>query len=176
MNGATQHSQADEDSFNITEIWLRKDPARWIAGAFAGILALLVMFAVTAIASKSAGHDLWILPKAFAVPFLGGMAMENGIHMQAIATGFVVFGLMSLLLGVVFAHMTGTNRIAPLIGMGLTWGAFSWIFINNLFSASFREVFALGISKGNAFFAWMAFGLSLVSVSVFDRIFRGSNR
>jgi len=174
MSSATQHSTPGEDDFNLVEIWLRKDPARWIAGAFAGIFSMLVMFAVTAFAMKSGGHDIWILPKAFAVPFLSGTAMASGIHAKAIVVGFVVFGLISVLLGAVFAHMTGTNRIAPLLGMGLTWGAFSWIFINNLFSSSFREVFALEISKGCAFFAWMAFGLSMVSVSVFDRVFRGS--
>ncbi|NDD93156.1 hypothetical protein EBZ37_13890, partial [bacterium] len=67
---------------------------------------------------------------------------------------------------------TGTNSFAPLLGMGLTWGAFSWIFINNLFAPSFLDIRALNISNGAAFFVWMVYGISLTSVAFFDRAVR----
>ena len=163
------------EEFNLVAIWLRTDPARWIAGAFAGIFSAGVMWVATLLYEASSGGDVWFLLKAFAVPALGGGAMASGFHLHAILVGCVVLGLLAIILGVVYSHMTGTNRFIPLFGMGLTWGVFSWIFLNNLFSSSWREVYVLQIPKSHALFAWLIFGVSLVSVSFFDQLFRLSS-
>ena len=171
MSAAT-HSSGTDGDFNLVEIWIRRDPVRWMAGAFAGLFAALVMWLTTALMARTCGNEGWFLLKAFAIPLLGGKAMAFGFHPQAIFTGAVLFGLLAAFLGVIFAHFTGTNRAKPLLAMGVVWGCFSWIFLNNLFSSSFREVFALQVPKGYALGAWMAFGIAMASVSFFDRLFR----
>ena len=176
MSTAAKPSIGPDPDFNIVEIWLRRDPARWMAGAFGGLFAAFMMWAFTAILMKSAGHEGWFLLKAFAVPVIGGKAMATGFHLHAILTGGAIFALLSVVLGMVYAHFTGTNKVGPLLAMGVVWGAFSWVFLNNLFSASFRELFVLQIPKGPALFAWMVFGLSLASVSFFDRMFHAGKR
>jgi hypothetical protein len=56
--------------------------------------------------------------------------------------------------------------------MGLTWGAFSWIFLNNLFSPSFLSIRALNLPNSAAFFTWMVYGVALTSVAFFDKALR----
>ena len=96
--------------------------------------------------------------------------------MTSIVVGLVSFEMLCAFLGAVFAHFVFSNASGPLLGMGFTWGAFSWIFINNLFSPSFLDVRAANISRGAAFGFWMVFGLSLTSVAFFDRVLRGNKR
>jgi hypothetical protein len=147
-----------------------------MAGAFGGLFAALMMWAFTAILKNSAGQEGWFLLKVFAVPVIGGKAMATGFHLHAILTGGAIFALLSVVLGTVYAHFTGTNNIGALLAMGAVWGSFAWVFLNNLFSSSFRELFVLQIPKGPALFAWMVFGLSLASVSFFDRMFHAGKQ
>jgi hypothetical protein len=60
--------------------------------------------------------------------------------------------------------------------MGLTWGAFSWIFLNNLFSPSFLDIRALRIPNGAAFFVCLVYGVALTSVAYFDQAVRSKKR
>jgi hypothetical protein len=159
---------------NIVEILLRKDPARWIAGAMAGLLACVSMFIFVGFMSKTFGSgDFMYLPKLFAIPLIGSSALNFASNTSTLLTGFITLFCLGGFLGAVYSHVTGTNKIGPLFGMGLTWGFFSWVFISNLFSPSFRDIFAAEVHSGGAFFAWMVFGVTLVSVSFFDKIVRG---
>lgn len=159
---------------NLTDIWLKKDPVRWIAGAMAGALAGLVALLVAMVMCMGSGMEIWFPLKVPAVAFFGGIATEHGMNLKFIGFGFVVHQALCMFLGAVYAHFTGTNHKTALLGVGLTWGAFSWIFLNNLFFPSFREVFILDISPGASFFLCMVFGVALSSVGFFDRVLRRS--
>ncbi len=157
---------------NIVEIWLRRDSVRWMAGALAGAFAGLVAMAFAMILAVAAGHELWFPIKVAALPILGNDATAVGLTLGSIVVGLAAHQLLCIFLGVVFAHFTGTNSLAPLLGVGLVWGIFGWIFINNLFSRSFPAIRAAELSVGAAFFVWIVYGLSLTSVSFFDRALR----
>ena len=157
---------------DIVAIWLRKDPKRWVAGILAGAFAGVLAAAFACLLAKMGGFELWFPLKVAAIPFLGNQATAYGIT-QALTIGFVVHELLCMFLGFVYAHFTGTNELPTLLGAGLTWGLFSWIFIFNLFTQSFTEIEALHLSKGAGFFVMLVFGLSLTSTAFFDRVIRG---
>lgn len=164
-----------EKDTDIVAIWLKKDPKRWFAGAMAGAFAGLMALIFASLLAKLAGKELWFAGKILALPFLGGKATEvgmSGASLLAFAIGFVAFELLTAFWGAIYAHFTGTNALGPLLGMGLTWGAFSWIFLNNLFSPSFLDIRALQIPNSAAFFVWMVYGVALTSVSYFDKAVR----
>ena len=158
---------------NIVEIWLRRDPIRWIAGALAGLFAGAMMIGLAMLAAKASGAELWYPVKIAALPFLGPSALEYGDHFNHILVGLVSLSGLCVFLGVVYAHFTGTNNLAALAGVGLVWGIFGWIFINNLFTQSINPVFWAHISRGAAFPIYLVFGLGLTSVAFFDRALRG---
>ena len=81
------HTAGDTEEVSLTEIWLRKDPKRWMAGAMAGVFAGLVMMAAAMLVSATFGPELWFPVKVAALPFLGGGATELGFHLGAIGTG-----------------------------------------------------------------------------------------
>ncbi len=170
------HTETDHD-IDLVAPWLKMDKTRWLAGAFAGVFGGLMALAFGAVLAKMGGHEALFPVKIMALPFLGSTATEVGVTnvtIKAIVVGLVAFEALCAFLGAVFAHFTYTNAPGALLGMGFTWGAFSWIFINNLFSPSFLDVRAADISRGAAFGFWMVFGLSLMSVAFFDRTLRGS--
>jgi hypothetical protein len=166
-------SNESNEEVKLVEMWLRKDPVRWVAGALAGAFAGLVMIASAMVILRIIGMEAWTPDKLAAVPFLGASALETGFVTKSILTGFIVHEALCVFLGIVYAHVTGTNALGALLGVGLTWGAFSWVFINNLFTASFRDVLVAGVPQGAAFFYCMIFGISLSSVAFFDRMLRG---
>lgn len=161
-----------KEEINLVEMWLKKDPVRWIAGVVAGKIAGLIAIGFGILASAICGKEIWTTLKAAAIPVLGADAMNLGFHLVPILTGLVVLMVIFSILGMVYAHFTSTNYMPALLGIGFTWGAFSWIFIQNLFGQSFRELFVSHISSGAAFFFWLAFGLSLSIVAVVDRTIR----
>lgn len=161
---------------NLVEMWVRKDPSRWIAGAMAGIFAAGVMVLFAMMLSTFGSMDMLAPIKVPAVPFLGAEAMRVGVHLPAIAVGATVLLLLSAFLGAVFSHFTYTNKLFPLLGMGLTWGIFSWIFWNNLVFPSWLDYRTLALPKGAMFFSLVVFGISLSSVAFFDRVVRKSPR
>jgi len=159
---------------NIVEIWLRRDQKRWIAGAITGLLAALIMFFAVVVASLfTQGIDKFYLIRVFALPIVGRDAMNLSLGAGALLPGFALFGFLSVILGVVYAHMTGTNNMKALCGVGLTWGLFSWIFISNLFSPSFRLIHVENISPIKALGAWLIFGFSLTLIRWIDPLVRG---
>jgi hypothetical protein len=166
-----QHTDTTED-IDIVAIWLRRDPARWIAGAMAGFFAGLVMLAFATVLSALFGPEPWFPVKIPAVVFYGGYATEYGIHISRMLAGFLLHESLCVVLGVIYAHFTGTNNMPALLGAGFTWGAFSWIFIQCLFAPAIRQIYAMNLPRGPAFFVCMVFGLSLASVAFFDRMVR----
>ncbi len=164
--------QNTEDDIDLVAYWTKKDPARWIAGVMAGLLAGIVAMAFAGVLGIVGGGDVLIGVKVGALPIMGGKALEAGVHMPTLIAGFVTLEALAAFLGFVFAHFAFTNRLSMLFGMGLTWAAFTWVFIINLFSQSFRDVFVADFSRGGAFFVCCAFGLSLTSVAFFDRLVR----
>ncbi|MGE0617086.1 MAG: hypothetical protein AB7P04_15760 [Bacteriovoracia bacterium] len=161
---------------NLVEMWLKKDPVRWVAGALAGLFAGAVALGVSVIAAKSCGTDPMYALKFMALPFAGASAISTEPGVGAVALGVVLFEALAAFWGVVYAHFTKTNAFWPLAGMGFTWGAFSWIFWANLYTPAWRPVFEAAPKPGSTFFFCMTYGFALVSVSVFDRMFRGSSR
>lgn len=159
---------------NLVEIWLRRDPVRWIAGALAGLFAGLIALAFAMVLSSAAGGDFWFPAKILGTILVGPFATEYGLNWSSILSGVLVLEAMGLFWGVVYAHMTGTNSLQALLPIGLVWGIFSWIFIWNLFLQSFQPLHAAGVASSVALFVCLVYGLSLTSVSFFDRALRGS--
>jgi len=164
-----------EKDSDIVAIWLKKDPKRWMAGVLAGAFAGLMALTFAAVLASLSGYELWFPIKAMALPILGNTATEMGLSgggFKSLLVGLLTFEFLACFWGALYAHFTGTNALPPLLGMGLTWGAFSWIFLNNLFSPSFMALRAAHLSNGAAFFVCMVYGVALTSVAYFDRAVR----
>ena len=159
---------------NLVEMWLRKDPVRWMAGVAAGLFAALVMIAFSMLVAILFGMEAWYPVKIAALPFFGSEAGELGFQLGHILVGVVFLEVLGAFLGFLYAHFNFTNQLPALLAMGVVWGIFAWIFISNLFIQSSRPVFHAHYSSGAAFFSWIVFGISLTSVAFFDRMLRGS--
>lgn len=159
----------------LVEYWVKKDTRRWIAGILAGGFAGIASILFAVALCKFFGADPFFPLKAPAAPLLGSRALEYGMNTQVMVIGFVTYEVLSMILGFAFAHFTVTNAFGPLFGMGLTWAAFSWVFIYNLFSNSFRVIFTANMPGGVTFAVCVVFGIALTSVAFFDRIMK-SNR
>lgn len=166
------HDQHEEGEMDLVVHWLRKDVGRWIAGAISGGFAGLVAFGVAMAFSKAAGLDLWFPVKLYGTVLLGPYATELGTSTSGIIAGLVVIEIITGFWGIIFSHFVFSNKLSALLPMGVVWGAFSWVFIWNLFSQSFKPIFAAQVGSGAAFVVCMAYGLSLSSLKVIDRIFR----
>ena len=161
--------------YNLVEMWLRKDPIRWISGALAGLFAGLVALGVAMSLASSGGYEPSFPIKLIGTILLGPSATEMGVGSSAVFAGLALFEGLCLFLGVVFSHFTGSNSLAALVPMGLVWGTFSWIFIWNLFMQSFHSIFAAQISSAVVLPVCLAFGIALSVVALFDRVLRGSS-
>jgi len=159
---------------NLVEIWIRKDPIRWLAGALGGIFAIAVMIGFAMIANKLlvGGHDMLAPLKIPVTVIMGGDAMNYESTPLVLLAGVFLYSLLGAFLGVAFAHLTGTNNKAALFGMGITWGIFGWIFLENLFSKSWQPIKILEIPATWGFLGWVLFGVSLMSVGFFDQMLR----
>jgi hypothetical protein len=163
----THTSNTDQD-INLVEIWLRRDPKRWLAGALAGVFSAFAACGFAMIISTLFGSDPWYPAKLLAIPFCGASAMNLGFGLSVLV-GLGFWSVLGGFLGAVFAHFTGTNSLSALLGVGLSWGAFSWVFLHNLFFPSFREYMVQRVPNGVAFFTCMVFGVALTSTAFFDR-------
>ncbi len=157
--------------YNLVEIWLRKDPVRWAAGALAGLFAGAVALLFAMIFASCVGMDFWFPAKLMGTILLGPSATEFAAT-QSIWVGVATFEAICLFFGFVFAHFTGTNSVSALLAMGLAWGAFSWVFLWNLFLQSFRTIFSAHVSSGAALPVCFVYGLALSSVAIFDPLLR----
>ncbi len=167
----SQSRQFDPDTvpgeYNVVALWVNPRKQRLIAGALAGLFAgtLLLIFGI--LYCVFTGNE-WLAPfKIPALYVMGGSAMAYGFG-PAVFVGTVMHYIGSALIGMYYAHATGVNHKGALFGVGLTWAAFGWVFITNLFSPAFRAYFAAEIPQGVMFFAWIVFGLGLMSVAWFD--------
>ena len=166
--------QQQEEDLNLVEIWLRRDPIRWIAGILAGLFAGVVMLVFAMLLSKVGGAEFWLPVKIAALPILGAKATETGFNVGSLAVGFIFAEVLCASLGLAYAHFTGAGAsMQALLGASFTWGAFSWVFIICLFLQSVYAVQYMEIPRGPAFFVMMVFGLALASVTFFDRMLRG---
>lgn len=154
--------------YNVVALWTRFRADRIKAGIFAGIVAGIMMQIFGMLYCAVKGMDLTTPMRISALPILGNSAMTFG-NGAGVIVGLLMFFLLSVVLGSTYAHFTGTNHKWNRFGMGLTWGAYSWIFITCLFSPAFRAYEEAAIPRGVMFFAWMVFGISLMSVSWFDK-------
>ncbi len=157
----------------IVEKWLQRDTVRWIAGALAGLFAGAVAMAFAMYMASSADMESWLPVKLFATICLGAKATEYGMNTTYVMTGLFILGGLFAFWGVIYAHFTYTNDLLSLLGMGLAWGAFTWIFNWNLFLQSFLEIRSAGIPSSAAFAVCMMYGIALASVGFFDRALRG---
>jgi len=174
INKAQQQNDLDMD-LNLVELWLRRDPVRWMAGILGGFVAGIVALFVAMIMAKSAGMDFWFPAKLMATPVLGNSATDSAMNMGNVLVGFLVFEFICVFWGFVYAHFTQTNSRNALLAMGLVWSAFSWIFVFNLFLPSFMSIRAAAITPGAAVPICLAYGLSLSVVGIIDRVLRGGN-
>ena len=154
--------------YNVAAMWSTFRGARLRAGVFAGIFAGLMMqlFGVAYCAFK--GWDLAMPFKIAALPIIGRDALAFG-SVPGLVVGISMFYTLMIFLGVAYAHFTGNNHKWVRFGMGLTWGAWGWVFITCLFSPSFTAYNEADIPRGTMFFAWMVYGVSLMSVAWFDK-------
>ncbi len=157
-----------EGEFNVVALWTNIRAARLKAGVFAGIFAGIVALIFGAIFCSVKGMDPTIPMRFMGLPWAGSSVMAYG-NTPGLILGLFAFFTMAIFLGVCYAHFTGVNNKKALFGMGLTWGAFGWIFITCLFMPSNRDYFAAEISRGVMFFGWQVYGLSLMSVKWFDK-------
>ncbi len=162
-----------DDDMNLVELWLRKDRKRWIAGLMAGLFAGLVAIGFSMILAVVSGNNVMLPIQIGAMPFLGYEAGDHAAGATTLIVGLVALEFLAGFLGVLYAHIAPTNSVTALLGVGFIWGAFSWIFIFNLFMNSWQAVSWRQISPGASFFVAMVFGFSLVSVAFFDRMIRG---
>jgi hypothetical protein len=160
---------------NLVEIWLRRDPIRWVAGILAGLLAgAVAMLVAMLLTSATHSFEPTFPMKLMGTIVMGASATEIG-QTEGMWAGFIVIQMLCAFWGFVYAHFTGTNRLPALLPMGLVWGIFSWIFIWNLFLQSVRPIVAAHVPTAAALLICVTYGLSLSSVSIFDRLLRGKS-
>ena len=164
----------DDDDRDLVAAWLKWDTTRIVAGALAGLFAGVVMMAFAMIFAKTMGQEILFPVKYVAIPILGGEALRYE-NTTAVIVGFILHEVICAVLGVAYAHFTATNSLPALLGYGLVWGIFSWIFISNLFTPAFREITAVGLPKSVFLPVNLVFGLGLPSVAFFDRSLRGKS-
>ena len=161
---------------NLVQMWLRKDPVRWIAGSLAGVFAGAFAMGIAMTFACAYDFEIWFPLKLIATSVLGSEATEVGPELDSAAfLGGMLWEGVCAFLGFVFAHFTYTNVLVELLAMGLTWGTFSWIFIWNLFLQSFHSIHWAQISSAAVFPICIGFGLALSSVALFDRMIRGNS-
>lgn len=160
----------DGNDINLVEVWLQRKPLRWIAGILGGLVAAALAMLVAGLLAQSHGMEFLFPIKLMATPLVGSAATEFGAPASALLAGLVFIGFIGAFWGMVFGHFVFATRLPSLIGMGLTWAAFSWVFLWNLFFPSFRTIHNAHISPGAAFAVCIAFGLGMVSVAFFKRM------
>jgi hypothetical protein len=163
-------SELTSEEMNITEHWLVAKPKRWVAGAMAGAVGGAAMLLFGMIAASLAGYDLTYALKIPAIPVFGGEATATDSGFGVVLVGVLLHTILCSFWGFVFSHFTYATQVGSLIGMGLTWGTFSWIFLNNLFFPSFRAYHVLQVPQSTAFVACLIYGVVLaLTVKVLDR-------
>lgn len=154
---------------NLVEKWIRIDLHRWKAGILTGLVAGLIAVILGGIVSALGGGQFFFPLKFLASPFMGpeATALTNGFF--TLLVGFLFIEVLSAFLGFIFSHFVFTSHLPSLLGMGLAWGAFSWVFLWNLFLPSFKPVLWQNLSAGIGFFLCIAYGLSFALVGTLEK-------
>ena len=168
------HSASPDEDINIVEIWLSRDSIRWTAGIIGGLLAAALAILFAGVLASSHGWEFTFPIKLLGIPLNGYTATESGPH-GALLSGLVILAFIGGLWGFVFGHFVRTHTLVGMIGMGFTWGAFSWVFVWNLFLQAFKPIHWNYVPTSSAFFVCMVYGFALsFSVAAIDRILRGN--
>ena len=157
-----------EGEYNLVQMWTDIRAARLKAGAMAGIFAGVMSIIFGSIFCVIKDLDPTIPMRIMGLPYIGNVAMTYG-GSYGIVVGLISLFSIAIFLGVAYAHFTGVNNKKALFGMGLTWGVYGWIFITCLFMPANRNYYAAEIPRGVMFFAWLVYGISLMSVAWFDK-------
>lgn len=157
-----------EGEYPVLKLWGTLRPKRLLAGLFAGWVAGIMMFLFGVVVCMFAGLDLLMPIKVAAIPVVGAEALRIGMT-SAVLVGILFQATLMGFLGAAYAHFTGFNHVKALFPMGLTWGIFGWVFIHSLMFKSFIDYRTAGLHDGVMFFAWIVYGVSLMSVMFFDR-------
>ncbi|MBS1959423.1 MAG: hypothetical protein JST80_08130 [Bdellovibrionales bacterium] len=157
-----------EGEYNLVETFCNFRAVRLKAGVLAGIFAGVMMIIFGMIYCATQGIDITAPMKIAGLPILGNEALQYG-SAKAIIVGLAAFFAYSIFHGMTYAHVTGKNHKGALFGMGLTWAAWSWVFVTCLFMPAFQHYYEAEIPRGVMFFAWIVWGQSLRSVAWFDK-------
>ncbi len=160
-----------KEEHNLVENWLRVDPRRWIAGVFAGVLAIWIAFGVGGLIASANQTPATFPIKLIGTIALGPIATDYSMN-EGLVAGATIITILAAFLGFIYSHFVYSNSWGALLPMGLVWGIFSWIFIWNLFFQSFRPIFAASVSSGAAIAVCLSFGICLASVRFFYNLLR----
>lgn len=169
----------DSEDINLVEVWLQRNPKNWIAGILGGLVAATLATIVAGLLATTSGMEFLFPIKLMATPIVGPEATEYASGLPTLIAGALFIGFLGGFWGLVFGHFVFATRLFSLIGMGLTWAAFTWVFIWNLFLPAFRSIHNAHISPGAAFVICLAFGLGMISVAIFKELLgadRGASR
>lgn len=105
-----------------------RDNERVLLGALvAGILGGLALAVFMALINIASGHDLWLVMKGPAAPFIGARATVPGFDGWAIGLGLVCHFGVSIAWAIPFVLLVdGLTRSATVIG-GIFWGVLVWV-------------------------------------------------
>jgi hypothetical protein len=96
-------------------------------GAFAGVVAGVLLTLFMTVMSAASGQDIWYGMKGAAAPFLGESAMRPGFDLLAVIVGLVSHLAISAIWGILFAILFfATPRTVQIVG-GVLWGIVVWI-------------------------------------------------
>jgi hypothetical protein len=168
MNTATNHEEID---YNIVALWTSLDITRWIAGGIAGAIAATLAMIVAGFIATTQGYEFIFPVKLLGTALLGREATAYG-YMPGILAGIVVLCVFCVGWGIVFGHFVRTNKLGYLFGMGLAWGAFSWVFTWNLYLHSVKAIVASNVPPGPAFATCFTYGLGMMSIAIVDKAIR----
>ena len=158
--------------YDLVAQWLRRDRARWIAGAISGLFAAAVaILAGMTLSALTGQSDITLTPKIFGTLIVGSSATEytSGVGLWA---GTLVLEILGMISGMIYSHFVPSQSLYALLPMGAAWGIFSWIFLWNLTLQSFTTISALGVPSSEAFAVCLSFGLSLSLIKLFDPLAR----
>lgn len=164
-----QH-EPTKDLNTIEHIWTRID-YQWLkAGALSGILAgLLIILVASGLTSRLLGD--WTQPfKMIGAAVFGAEATAFGPLGKAGLAGFLIHMILSVVYGLIFAHLVHEKSHArSLILLGFVTSFIIWVFSCKLFLPSFNIHLAIRFPSTVSLFMQVLFG---ISNSIFLVLFR----
>jgi hypothetical protein len=164
------HAEVEND-YNIVALWTSVDVTRWIAGVIAGVIAGCIAATVAGMIATSQGYEFLFPVKLLGTALLGREATAYG-NVAGLLAGIIVWGVFTVGWGFVFGHFVRTNHFFSLLGMGFTWGVFSWVFTWNLYLHSVKAISASNIPPGPAFAVCLAYGFGMMTIGLVDKAIR----